>query len=367
MKLLNPSKGGDKLIPILAFLISAFGVLMIYSASYYQAELTYNDKYFFLKKQLIGLVIGTISMIFFCFFNYKNLIKIRYVLLAVSFVLLALIFTPIGIENYGARRWLKVGGFTIQPSEIAKFSFIVFCAGYFSKNPQKADSFKGVLVPLLVGGGLCVLIMLEPNMSITVLTLALIISMIFVGGCKKRFLISIIMPVVIMLPILIIIEPYRLKRLMAFINPWESPKGEGYQLLQSFYALGSGGLFGLGLFNSRQKLKFLPFSESDFILSVIGEEFGFVGTFILLTVMLFLCYRCYKSAIKCKEYFGFLLAIGITTVFMLQVLINALVVSGSIPPTGLPLPLISHGNTSLIVYMSAFGVLYNVSKNTENF
>ena len=367
LKLLNHSKGGDKLIPILAFLISAFGVLMIYSASYYQAELTYNDKYFFLKKQLIGLVIGTISMIFFCFFNYKKLIKMRYVLLAVSFVLLALIFTPLGVENYGARRWLKVGGFTIQPSEIAKFSFIVFCAGYFSENPQKADSFKGVLVPLLVGGGLCVLIMLEPNMSITVLTLALIISMIFVAGCKKRFLVSIIMPVVIMLPILIIIEPYRLKRLMAFINPWESPKGEGYQLLQSFYALGSGGLFGLGLFNSRQKLKFLPFSESDFILSVIGEEFGFVGTFILLIVMLFLCYRCYKSAIKCKEYFGFLLAIGITTVFMLQVLINALVVSGSIPPTGLPLPLISHGNTSLIVYMSAFGVLYNVSKNTENF
>ena len=193
------------------------------------------------------------------------------------------------------------------------------------------------------------------------------IALLFSAGMKKRYLFAIIIPVIIALPVLIIIEPYRLKRLMAFVNPWASPKGEGYQLLQSLYALGSGGLFGVGIFNSRQKYRFLPFSESDFILSVIGEELGFIGTLILFLIMAVLCFRGYKVAIKCKNFFGFMLAVGITTVFTVQALINALVVTGSIPPTGLPLPLISCGNTSLIVFMTAFGILFNVSKNVDKF
>lgn len=191
------------------------------------------------------------------------------------------------------------------------------------------------------------------------------IAMLFVSGMKKRYLLAIIIPALIALPILILIEPYRLKRLMAFINPWASPKGEGYQLLQSLYALGSGGFFGVGLFNSRQKFRFLPFSESDFILSVIGEELGFIGVAILFGIMLFTSYRGYKTAIRCKTYLGFMMAFGITTVFLLQVLINALVVTGSIPPTGLPLPFVSCGNTSLIVFMTAFGILYRISKDVD--
>lgn len=359
-------KRGDLLIPAIVLLLSSFGVLMIYSASYYQANIQYGDSLYYFRKQLIGLILGLISMIAISFFDYKKLLKIRYPLLILSIVLLVLVFTPIGVENYGAKRWIGVGSITIQPSEIAKFSYVIFVAGYFYKNPARAKSFKGILPVLGVGLLICLLIMIEPNMSITVCVGALMIALMFSAGMKKRYLLLIIIPILIALPLLIIIEPYRLKRLMAFINPWASPKGEGYQLLQSLYALGSGGLFGVGLFNSRQKYRFLPFAESDFILSVIGEETGFIGTGILFIIMMFLSYRGYKTAVKCKNFFGFILAVGITTVFTVQALINALVVTGSIPPTGLPLPFISCGNTSLIVFMTAFGILYNISKDTEN-
>ena len=366
MKLLNqPKTRGDISILIAVTLITAFGVLMVYSASYYQAEITYGNKYFYLKKQLIGFVLGLISMIATAMIDYKKIIKLRFVLLGVSALLLILVLTPLGVENYGARRWLKVGPITIQPSEIAKFSLALFCAGHFAKKPARAKTFKGVIPVLLAGGVICLLIMLEPNMSITVCVGALLLVMLYVSGVKKRFLFMIIIPVIIALPLLIILEPYRLKRLMAFVNPWASPKGEGYQLLQSLYALGSGGLFGVGLFNSRQKLRFLPFAESDFILSIIGEEFGFVGTAILFLVFLFIVIRGIKIAVKCTNYFGYLLGLGIITVFAVQTLVNVLVVTGSIPPTGLPLPLISSGNTSIIVFMSAFGVLYSISKDSE--
>ncbi len=364
--LISSSKNrGDLFIPLCVVIISIFGLIMIYSASYYQAEVTYGDKFYFFKKQLVGFLLGLASMIVVSLIDYKKLDKIKYVLLGLSIILLALIFTPLGVENYGARRWIGVGGITIQPSEIAKFSFVIFTAGYFAKKPQRTKSLKGVLPVLVVGAILCVLIMLEPNMSITVCVGALLISMLFTSGMKKRYLLVIVIPAILALPVLIISEPYRLKRLMAFLNPWASPKGEGYQLLQSLYALGSGGFFGVGLFNSRQKFRFLPFAESDFILSVIGEEVGFIGVLILFLVMFFLAYRGYRASIKCNTFFGYMTAFGITTVFVLQTLINALVVSGSIPPTGLPLPFISSGNTALIVFMTAFGVLYNVSKDTD--
>ena len=208
--------------------------------------------------------------------------------------------------------------------------------------------------------------MLEPNMSITVCILALLMALLYLVGVNMKFFIMMIVPIIILLPVLIIIEPYRLKRLTAFINPWASPKGEGYQLIQSLYALGSGGWFGVGLFNSRQKFKFLPFAESDFILSVIGEEFGFVGTALLFLAFIFLLIRGMKASIRCNNYFGYMLGSGITVIFIIQVCVNALVVMGSIPPTGLPFPLISAGNTSLIVYMSAFGLLYNLSKDKDS-
>ena len=356
---------GDFLLLIIPVLLSLFGALMVYSASKYSAEISYGNKFYFFKKQLIGVSLGAVAMIFTANFNYMRLKKIRYPLLIISLVALVLVFTPFGVENYGAKRWIKFFGITIQPSEIVKFAFVVYAAAYFSNKPERALSFAGLLPVLGVGGGICVLIMLEPNMSITVCVGAIMLIMLFVAGVKFRHLAIIIAPLLVLAPVLIIIEPYRLKRLLAFINPWASPKGEGYQLLQSLYALGSGGLFGTGLFKSRQKYRFLPFAESDFILSIIGEELGFFGAAILFIAIGFLVYRGLVAAAKCKTYFGTLLGIGIISVFAVQAGVNALVVTGSIPPTGLPLPLISSGNTSIIVFLAAFGVLYNLSRDKD--
>lgn len=357
---------GDIFIPLTAVSVAAFGLLMIYSASYYSADITYGDKFFFVKKQAVGFLLGIAGMIAVNLFDYNFLRKLGYPLIIIAALLLVLVLTPLGVENYGAKRWIGIGSLTVQPSELAKFCFAVFAAGYFSADPSRASRFTGILPVLLSGGAICFLIMIEPNMSITVCVGALMLAMLFAAGAKPLHILIVIVPVIIALPLLIVSEPYRLKRLLAFINPWNSPKGEGYQLLQSLYALGSGGWFGTGLFGSRQKFRFLPFAESDFILSVIGEETGYLGLLALLGALLFLGYRGFKAALRCKNLFGFLLAAGITFVFIVQVIVNALVVTGSIPPTGLPLPLISMGNTSLIVFMTAFGLLYNISKDGEN-
>ena len=199
-------------------------------------------------------------------------------------------------------------------------------------------------------------------MSITVCVAMLMITILLAAGMKIKHFLFLLLPAVAIGVVLILIEPYRLNRLAAFLNPWSNPKGEGYQLLQSLYALGSGGWFGVGLFNSRQKYAFLPFAESDFILSIIGEEIGFVGLVFFFALLGFIIYRGLKTATIAKDVFGFLLAVGITMIFGIQTIVNALVVTGSIPPTGLPLPLVSSGNTSIIIFMTEMGVLYNISK-----
>jgi cell division protein FtsW len=191
------------------------------------------------------------------------------------------------------------------------------------------------------------------------------LGMLFAGGMKMKHFFIIFIPVLLAVPVLIIAEPYRLLRLSAFLDPWASPKEEGYQLIQSLYALGNGGWFGTGLFRSRQKYRFLPFAESDFILAIIGEELGFVGVAVLFGLMLFLVVRGVRVAMKANDFFSFLLATGITLVYAIQTVINALVVSGAIPPTGIPLPLISSGNTSLIITMVSMGLLYAVSARTD--
>lgn len=354
---------GDFLLIIAVTLLAIIGTVFIYSASNYSANKTYGDAFYFVKKQAIGVALGVVAMIFTCNFNYLKLKKFTLPVSIVSFVLLGLVFVPgIGVENYGAKRWIGIGGITLQPSEIAKFSLILFCATYCSKNPQVIKTFKGVLPVLMFGGATCLLIIIEPNMSITVCVATLMLTMLFSAGMEIKHFAIILLPALALGVVLILIEPYRLNRLMAFLNPWSSPKGEGYQLLQSLYALGSGGWFGVGLFNSRQKYAFLPFAESDFILSVIGEEIGFVGLVCFFSLLGFIIFRGLKIASKSKDTFGFMLAVGITMIFGIQTIVNALVVTGSIPPTGLPLPLVSSGNTSIIIFMAEMGVLFNVSK-----
>lgn len=350
-------------LPILVVLVAAFGVLMVYSASYYAAEKQFGDAFYFMKKQLVGFILGVVAMLAAGFFPYRNLKKLKWPALIVSLALLAAVFIPgLGVENYGATRWIGLGPITIQPSEIAKFGFIIFAAAYASEKPERMKKFTGMLPVLAAGGGICLLIIAEPNMSVTMVVGILMVAMLFLSGVKIRHFLIILLPIALAVPVLIVMEPYRLQRLYAFLDPWSSPQGEGYQLIQSLYALGNGSWLGTGLFKSMQKYRYLPFAESDFILAVIGEEFGYVGIILLFLVFGAIVFCGIRTAARCRDMFGFLAASGITAVYAIQVVINALVVSGSIPPTGLPLPLVSSGNTSLIITMAAMGVLYNISR-----
>ena len=340
-----------------------FGIIMVYSASSYNAEVNYGNEYYYMYKQIIGAILGFSAMFVLSVIDYHILIKFRYIILAISYVLLVLVFIPgIGVENYGAKRWINLPFFTIQASEIAKFGFIVFSAAYMAKNYKKMNTFLGILPVLAVGASMCVLIILEPNMSITMCVIMLMFAMLFVGGARIKHFVLMAVPVVLLVPVLIVLEPYRLDRLMAFLNPWESPLEEGYQLIQSFYALGSGGLFGVGLFNSRQKYLFLPFSESDFIFSVIGEELGYFGCAAVIAVYVVIIWRAVRIAKNSNDRFGCYLSAGIAALIAVQTLINIAVVSGSSPPTGLPLPFVSAGSSSLIVFCASVGVLLSVER-----
>lgn len=351
-------------IPVLAVVLSVFGVVMIYSASSYSAQRTYGDAFFYVKKQVFALILGIFAMTALIFVDLDKLKKYSRVFYAAGLVLLAAVFVPgLGVESYGAKRWLNLGITTVQPSEYAKFTTVFFLADFMSERDMRKT--KNLFAALAIGMAECVLIILEPNMSITVCAAAVVAIMVFAGGAKRKSLAALGGGAALALPALIVAEPYRMKRLLAYIDPWSSPKGEGYQLIQSYYALGSGGLFGVGLFGSRQKYLFLPFSESDFILSVIGEELGLFGVASVLALFVVFLTEGARTAVKAKNAFGCYLAIGITAVVSVQVLVNAAVVSGSIPPTGLPLPFMSAGGSSLVAFLAATGLLTNVSA-TDN-
>ncbi len=356
----------DFLLIFCVLFLVGFGILMVFSASFYQAELTYGDKYYFMKKQIIGAVIGLVSMIAFSFIDFEKLKKFRWGVYVFSVVLLALVFVPhVGVKVYGAKRWINLGFFTLQPSEIAKFAFVLFASASLSKANKKVKSFKGILPTIFSGVLMCFLIILEPNMSITICVGVTMISMLFVGGISLKHFLILLVPIVLLVPVLILIEPYRLRRLVAFVDPFASASGEGFQIVQSLFAISSGKLFGVGLFNSRQKYLFLPFAESDFIFSVIVEEFGFFGCLVVASVFFVIIVRGIKIASNAPTRFGCYLASGITSVIAIQMLVNIAVVSCLIPPTGVPLPFISSGSTSLVVFMSAIGILLNIDKQSR--
>ena len=345
-----------------------FGVIAVYSASSYSALKTYGDDKYFMYKQLFGAVLGVIAMIATSLIDYHKLIRWRYVILAISFALLVLVFVPgIGVENYGAKRWIKFPFFTLQSSEIAKFGFVIFSAAYLAERHDKTHKFICLLPVLLVGGAMCLLIMLEPNMSVTMCVVFVMMIMLFIGGAKAGHFALLSLPLAAAVPALIIAEPYRMKRLTAFLHPWDNPLEEGYQLIQSLYAIGSGGLLGVGLFNSRQKYLFLPFAESDFIFSVIAEETGLIGCLIVMSAYLIVITRLISIAQKAPDREGSLLSGGIAAVIAVQTVINIAVVTGSIPPTGVPLPFISSGSSSIMAFCAAVGIAINVGRQSVRY
>ena len=346
--------------------LAIFGCIMVYSASFYSAEVNFGNKYLFLTKQIIGVILGIFALIFMTFVDYHKLKRFKWWAVIITTVLLLLVFVPfIGIENYGARRWIGIGFLSFQPSEIAKFVLVFFCAVHLSEHYENTRSFKALFPVLGVGGLFCLLVILEPNMSITICLALVLFVMLFIGGLSKKHFAILGMAGAVAIPLLIALEPYRIKRLMAFLNPWASPQGEGFQLIQSLYAIGAGGLFGVGLFESRQKHLFLPFAESDFIFSIIAEEIGFIGCILLLLIYAILIFLLIKVALKAKDRYGTLFSAGIASVIGIQTLLNIAVVSGSIPPTGLPLPFISAGSTSLMVFMGAIGIALNIYKTRK--
>ena len=345
--------------------LAVFGCVMVFSASKYSANAQYGDQFFYLKKQIIGVAIGVVGLIICSLINHKIYKKFYWIFYFIGLVFLALVFIPgLGKTSYGATRWIGFGSFTMQPSEVAKFCLVFFLAGYLCDG-DKLSKIKHIIITLSLGGIYCLLIMLEPNMSITMCVAFTLIFMLFIGGMRLKVFGLMVVPALALVVLLILIEPYRLSRIVAFIDPWQNPLDEGYQLIQSLYAIGSGGVWGVGLFNSRQAELFLPFSESDFIFSIIAEELGLFGCVALISIFLILIISIFKVGINADNKFSAFLCFGIASIISIQTLLNIAVVTGSIPPTGLPLPFISAGSTSLLVFMSAIGVVLNVDRQSR--
>ena len=351
----------DKPLALSAAVLSCMGLLFIYSASSYSAELQYGDAFRYVETQAVALALGVAAMFAVSFVRPEKIKKYSFVLFAVGVALLAAVFVPgFGVESYGAKRWINLGFFTVQPSEYAKFAMVAFLAAFAAK--KGVGTFPRALVFLATAGLVCLLLLLEPNMSVTICVGAAAFVLLFAAGAKPTHLAVILVPVAALGIALIVAEPYRVRRLLAFLDPWSSPLDEGYQLIQSYYALGSGGLFGVGLFNSRQKYLFLPFAESDFILSVIGEETGFFGVLGVLALFAVIIVRGTLIAARARDRYSCYLAAGITALLALQTLMNVAVVCGAVPPTGLPLPFVSAGGSSLVCYFAAVGALLSVSR-----
>lgn len=351
-------------------LLCAFGLVMVFSASYYYAQNYAGadyDGYFYLKKQAVYMLIGYPIMLLLSFFDYRRLEKYKVIGFLVSVVLLVAVLI-FGEELNGGKRWLKIAGQSIQPSEIAKFGMMLYMCAFMSKKHAVMRDFKrGMLPMLLVIGVICGLIMLQPNMSMAVIVGMMGYALLFAGGADIKQMLLLGVVLVALFVLFAVIEPYRFARLTSFRDPWndgDGGLGSGYQLIQSLYALGSGGLFGLGLNNSRQKLLYMTYGESDFIFAILGEELGFVGAVAVMCAYGFIIFRGLRTALRCRDRFGSLLATGITVVFALQVFVNIGVVTGSMPTTGQALPFISAGGSSLLIFLAAMGVLLNISRYT---
>ncbi|PUU86312.1 MAG: cell division protein FtsW, partial [Halanaerobium sp.] len=299
--------------------------------------------------------------------RYKKLKELAPYLLLISLGTLILVLIPgVGRMAGGSRRWLPLGPISFQPSEPAKLTIILYLAAYIDKNKGKMKNFKkGILPPLLVIASISFLILMEPDLG-TAVTLAMVAAvMILVGGIKILTFISLGIISFLLALGAILIEPYRRERLLTFLDPWSDPLDSGYHIIQSLLALGSGGLFGVGAGNSHQKFLYLPEPGTDFIFAVLGEEFGLLGTLFIISLYFLLAWRGLKIAVKVDDAFASMLAVGITSMIVIQALINMAVVTSLMPVTGITLPLISYGGSSLVINLVALSLLLNISRYVE--
>lgn len=345
--------------------LSIFGIIMIYSSSNVWAAYKYNNPYKFLISQSVFFIIGLIIIIILKKIDYKIYYKYSTKILIFCFILLILVLIPgIGSIRNGSRSWFGIGGFGIQPSEIAKIGLIIFTSKYLSSNEKNMRSIKnGVLPILLVIMCFFVLILLEPDFGTAMVITVTLIAMIFVSNAKLSLFIGTFILGLLGIVALIIIAPYRMARIVSFLNPWVDPLGSGFQIIQSLYAIGPGGLLGIGLMNSRQKSFYLPEPQTDFIFSIISEELGFLGVLIVVGLFFLLFYSSIKIFFKTKDLFAKYLVFGLSFGIILQALLNLFVVVGLVPVTGVTLPFLSYGGSSLLVSMASIGVILSISRN----
>ena len=355
----------DKYLLINIICLMLFGLLMIYSSSYIWAEYKFNNGFHYLIYQSFFVIIGIILMIFLSkvdyLFYYKNATK----LLIISIILLILVLIPgIGVIRNGSRSWFGIGGFGIQPSEFAKLSLIIFVSKYLSKSNKFLKDYKNGVIPILLVLVLIFgLIMLEPDFGTGMIIVVSIISLLFIAGVNMKFFFILGGIGIVGIIVLVMIAPYRMDRITSFLDPWSDPLGTGFQIIQSLYSIGPGGILGMGLFNSRQKHFYLPEPQTDFIFSIISEEFGVLGVVIVISLFAFMLYRSIKISLKCEDTFAKYLSFGLIFQMILQTILNLSVVIGLIPVTGVTLPFLSYGGSSLLISSISMGIILSISRN----
>ncbi len=337
---------------------------MIYSTSAIYASEKFNDSYFFLKRQLFWLALGLLAFFLFSKIPYTSFRQLKWGILGLSLLSLVAVFLPyIGKSAGGANRWLQFSFFTIQPSEFAKVALIIFLADYLTLKQRKLTQFVTGFLPCLIVLGLFMgMIVMQPDLGTVMLLGAVSFILFFVSGIRMTHLLVLFLMSLPVLYHFIFKVTYRRNRILAFLNPWQDPEGTGFQIIQSFIALGSGGVTGVGLGDSRQKLFYLPEAHTDFIFSIVGEELGLIGTLTILFLFFLIVLFGFRIALRAQDLFGRLLALGLVSILGLQALINIGVVTGALPTKGLALPFISYGGSNLIINLMMVGILLNVAK-----
>lgn len=346
------------------FILLMFGIVMVYSSSAVYASQNFGDELYYLKKHLLYLMVGAVACLYVMSLDMERIRAYSKHILLISISLLVLVLVPgVGREAGGARRWIDLKIFNIQPSEVAKIAILIFMADFVDRRKDRIpDFFNGFLPPLFVIGLTMGLIVLEPDLGTTITIGIIGIILLYISGARIQHLLLIFLSAMPFLYYLVFSVPYRRKRMLAFLNPWGDARGSGFQIVQSLIALGSGGLLGVGLGQSKQKLFFLPAAHTDFILSIIGEELGFVGIMCVLILFGVILWQGARAAFMVDDTFKRTLIFGIIFTIAFEVIINAGVTAGVFPTKGLPLPFISFGGTSLVMHMLAIGLLLNATR-----
>ncbi|MBU5595399.1 stage V sporulation protein E [Amphibacillus sp. MSJ-3] len=354
----------DWKLMIAIYILVVIGILMVYSASSIWTSYKFDDAFYFGKRQFLFAVVGLIAMHGVSRIPYHNWrIYSKHILLGCIFLLILVLIPGIGLVRGGARSWIGVGAFSIQPAEFIKLALLIFLADRVAERQKDITSLKKGFGPLLLLIFFCfALIMLQPDLGTGVILVSSCFILLFISGAKIKHFIFLALLGIVGLTGLIISAPYRINRITAFINPWDDPLGNGFQIIQSLYAIGPGGLFGLGFGKSLQKYFYLPEPHNDFIFSIIAEELGFIGATIILSLFFYLLWKGVQIGLNAPDKFGSLLAIGIVIQISLQVLINISVVIGLIPVTGITLPFLSYGGSSLTLTLAAMGIVLNISR-----